>query len=80
MGVTHIQGGLLVGTITCCLQCHPLPPSHPLALPLLQDGFTALHRSCVTGNARIIQYLISKGATVNIEDSVSVVAGERGLE
>ncbi len=43
----------------------------------LQDGFTALHRSCVTGNVRVIAYLISKGSGVNIEDTVSNIAAKQ---
>jgi len=35
-----------------------------------KDGFTALHRSCVTGNATVINFLLDKGAKVNMEDSV----------
>ena len=38
---------------------------------VLQDGFTALHRSCVTGNTKVIEYLLSRKANVNMEDSVS---------
>lgn len=34
------------------------------------DGFTALHRSCVTGNIDVIKFLVDKGADVNAEDSV----------
>lgn len=36
----------------------------------LQDGFTALHRSCVTGNIDVIKFLVDAGADVNSEDSV----------
>jgi hypothetical protein len=44
---------------------------HALPCPLVQDGFSAMHRSCVTGNVNVIKYLVGKNASVNIEDSVS---------
>lgn len=43
------------------------------------DGFTALHRSCVTGNVKVIEFLISRKANVNIEDSVSGAEFSRRL-
>jgi Ankyrin repeat len=36
-----------------------------------RDGFSALHRSCVTGNVPVITFLLDRGAKVNMEDSVS---------
>jgi len=37
----------------------------------MQEGFTALHRSCVTGNAAVVQFLVDNKADVNVEDTVS---------
>jgi plastin-1 len=34
-----------------------------------QDGFTALHRSCVTGNAAMVEHLLKVGANVNEKDA-----------
>ena len=35
----------------------------------VQDGFSALHRSCVTGNVEVIKFLVAHHADVNAEDS-----------
>lgn len=34
----------------------------------MQDGFTALHRTCVTGKTQVIKLLLENGANVNAED------------
>jgi hypothetical protein len=48
---------------------HPRPPSLGWSPRMLQDGFSALHRSCVTGNIEVIKFLVAHNADVNAEDS-----------
>lgn len=58
-----------------CL-CLPLRLFHALCLPcclragrVFQDGFAALHRSCVTGKVHVIEWLLAHGAGVNLPDA-----------
>lgn len=77
-GVGHQHQRVRSGGVAALAQPCPVRPVPHRSPPPLQDGFTALHRSCVTGNIDVIRYLIGRGADVNAEDSVRCGVGVRG--